>query len=149
MVVVIASDHGGVRLKRSLAATLEALGHVVNDLGADGSESVDYPDYARAVAEQVVAGSADRGILVCGTGIGMSIAANKVRGVRAAVVSDTFSARMAMEHNDARVLCLGERTLGASLADECVKAWLATEFGGGRHLRRVSKISAIEDGVSS
>jgi len=107
---------------------------------------VDYPDYALPVAERVAKGEFDRGILVCGTGIGMSIAANKVKGIRCAVVSDEFSARMSREHNDANVLALGERVVGPGLAREIVRVWLTTDFAGGRHGRRVAKIGAIEDG---
>ena len=113
-------------------------------MGTHDSASIDYPDYAEVVARRVAAGQAERGVLVCGTGIGMSIAANKVDGVRAAVVSETFSAQMAMEHNDARVLCLGERVTGPSLAETCVAAWLQASFAGGRHERRVGKITALE-----
>lgn len=144
MRLAIGSDHGGMGLKGFLIDRLTELGHEVSDLGTYDKVSTDYPDYAEKVAMAVVQGDADRGILVCGTGIGMSIAANKVAGIRAAVVSDPFSARMAAEHNDARVLCLGERVLGLSLAELCVTAWLDAEFEGGRHARRVGKISALE-----
>ncbi len=122
------------------------MGIAYEDVGCDCPESVDYPDYALPVAERVAKGEFDRGILVCGTGIGMSIAANKVKGVRCAVVSDEFSARMSREHNEANVLALGERVVGPGLAREIVRVWLTTDFAGGRHGRRVAKIGAIEDG---
>ena len=144
MRIASGSDHGGLNLKNHLAAWLRELGHQVDDVGTHDSASIDYPDYAEVVARRVAAGQAERGVLVCGTGIGMSIAANKVDGVRAAVVSETFSAQMAMEHNDARVLCLGERVTGPSLAETCVAAWLQASFAGGRHERRVGKITALE-----
>lgn len=140
MKLCIASDHGGLTLKAAIRAHLEAAGHDVLDLGAHDGTSVDYPDYAHALSLAVLAGTAERGILVCGTGQGMAIAANKHPGIRAAVVSDVFSARMATLHNNANVLCLGERILGHGLALELVNAWLSAEFEGGRHARRVSKI---------
>ena len=141
MHIVLGADHGGWELKNELRDRLAAEGHRVEDLGTNGPESVDYPDVAKLVAGRVAADHADRGILVCGTGQGMNMAANKVQGVRAAVVSDTFSARMASEHNDARVLCIGARVVGSELAWACVDAWLGAEFGGGRHQRRVDKIA--------
>lgn len=144
MKLALGSDHGGLTLKNHLAVRLREQGHDVQDVGTHDRDSTDYPDYAAQVASLVVEGTADRGILVCGTGIGMSIAANKVRGVRAAVVSEPFSARMAAEHNDARVLCLGERVIGPALAELCVDAWLDAGFEGGRHARRVGKIVALE-----
>lgn len=140
MRIALGNDHGGTELKAAIAAHLRELGHEVDDLGTNGSESVDYPDYAKLVAGRVVEGQADRGILVCGTGQGMAMAANKVAGVRAAVVSDVFSSRMASAHNDAKVLCLGQRVVGPGLALACVDAWLETAFEGGRHARRVGKI---------
>jgi len=143
MKLALGCDHGGVGLKERLAAGLLASGHDVVDLGTHDGSSVDYPDYAVRVAQMVVSGEADRGVLVCGTGQGMAMSANKVAGVRAAVVSDTFSASMAMAHNDARVLCLGARVVGPSLAEACLNAWLSTDFEGGRHARRVEKIEAI------
>jgi ribose 5-phosphate isomerase B len=146
MRLAVGCDHGGLRLKRAVVDHLRALGHEVDDVGTFSDASCDYPDLALQVATRVLDGRADRGVLVCGTGIGMSIAANKVRGVRAAVVSEPFSARMAAEHNDARVLCLGERTTGEGLALLCVEAWLGAAFAGGRHARRVEGISAIESG---
>jgi len=145
MKVVVGCDHGGLTLKEVVKSRLVELGHDVVDLGTHTSASTDYPNYARQVATQVADGLGDRGVLVCGTGQGMAMAANKVKGVRAAVVADVFSAQMAMEHNDARVLCLGERVVGSSLAIKCLESWLEAEFQGGRHSRRVGLISAIEE----
>lgn len=144
MNISIACDHGGLRLKANLIEHLGAAGHEVVDLGTHTEASCDYPEFAGAVARSVLEGRSERGILVCGTGIGMSIAANKVDGIRAAVVSEPFSARMAAEHNDAQVLCLGERTVGPGLAAQCVDAWLGASFAGGRHARRVAGITALE-----
>ncbi len=141
MRLVLASDHGGVDLKAHLARRLAEQGHSINDLGTHASESVDYPDFAHAVARAIADGSAERGILVCGTGQGMAMSANKVSGVRAGVVSDVFSARMIVEHNNAQIICLGARILGTSLADELVDAFLKAVFEGGRHQRRVEKIA--------
>lgn len=146
MRIAVGSDHAGRALKDELATHLRARGHEVDDLGAHDDTSVDYPDYAGRVARQVASGQADRGLLVCGTGQGMAMAANKVPGVRAAVVSDTFSARMAMAHNDARVLCLGQRVVGPGLAVELVDAWVGTDFEGGRHERRVRGIEGLCEG---
>jgi ribose 5-phosphate isomerase B len=119
---------------------LRELGHEVVDLGTKDATASDYPDFARHVAEIVARGEAERGLLCCGTGIGMSITANKVPGVRAAVVSDPYSARMSRAHNDANVLCLGERVVGSGIAKECLKTFLETAFEGGRHAKRVEKI---------
>ena len=140
MRIVLASDHGGVELKDHLAQRLVAQGHTVEDLGTDGTSSVDYPDFAQALAQNIAGGSAERGILVCGTGQGMAMSANKVSGIRAGVVSDVFSARMIVEHNNAQVICLGARILGLSLADALVDAFLEARFEGGRHERRVDKM---------
>lgn len=142
MKIAVGSDHAGLALKAAVTRHLREQGHEVEDLGTHGDDSVDYPDFARAVAERVAGGQADRGVLICGTGQGMAITANKVPGVRAAVVSDPFSARMAMAHNDARVLCLGQRVVGEGLALDLLDAWLAARFEGGRHGRRVGKIEA-------
>lgn len=142
MRIAIAADHGGVDMKDAIAAHLRGAGHDITDCGTHGTASVDYPDFAKTVAVKVVGGEADRGILVCGTGQGMCMAANKVPGVRAGVVADTFSARMIAEHNDARVLCLGARVVGPSLATAIVDSYLAAQFEGGRHARRVGKIEA-------
>ncbi len=145
MKLVIGSDHGGYALKEVVKAYLLEQGHEVCDRGTDNGEtSVDYPDYGRAVAEDVAAGKYDFGIVICGTGIGISIAANKVRGVRAALCTDPYMARMARAHNDANVLALGGRVIGPGLAADIVDAFLNGQFEGGRHTRRVSKIMAIE-----
>jgi ribose 5-phosphate isomerase B len=144
MRIAIASDHAGYELKQQIARYLLAQGHQVQDLGTHSPQSVDYPDYAVRVARAVVAGEAERGILICGTGIGMSIAANKVRGARAAVCTDCYMARMARQHNDARILCLGGRVLGLGSALDVVEVFLRTDFVGGRHAQRVDKIVALE-----
>ena len=146
MKIAIASDHGGIELKRCIREHLATEGHLVEDLGTHTGESVDYPDYAVRVATLVADGSVERGVLVCGTGQGMAITANKVAGIRAGVVSDAFSAKMIMEHNNARIICFGERVIGAGLALTCLDAWLGAEFRGGRHGRRVGKIDALERG---
>ena len=143
-VFFVGADHGGVELKGHLVEWLTTAGHEVEDLGTFATESVDYPDVAVAVSDRVVAHPGARGILVCGTGIGMSMAAGKVRGIRAAVATDPFMARMATEHNDANVLCLGERVVGIGLARAILDAWLDASFEGGRHARRVSKIMETE-----
>ncbi len=143
--VVVGCDHAAVDGKHAVVAALGDLDLAVEDLGTEGSESVDYPDYALRVAEAVAGGRARYGVLLCGTGIGMSIAANKVAGVRAALVHDIAGARMSRLHNDANVLVLGGRVLGEPLIKEIVKAWFETGFEGGRHARRVSKISEIEN----
>jgi len=140
MRLAIGSDHAGVQLKSLLASHLADRGHEVVDVGPADTASVDYPDYAHKVTDLLVAGEADRGVLICGTGQGMAMSANKVPGIRAAVVADTFSAAMAMQHNDARVLCIGERIVGPGLALALLDAWLAASFEGGRHARRVGKI---------
>ncbi len=145
MKIAIGSDHRGFALKEHLVAMLEGLGHEVVDLGCKGSESVDYPDYAFLVAEMVASGAAHRGILVCGSGIGMSIAANKVKGVRAALCRTVEDARMTRRHNDSNVLTLSERGLDDPKIDELVEVWLSTPFEGGRHLRRVEKIRQYEE----
>lgn len=140
MRVVLGADHGGVELKQAIGEHLRSHGHDVTDVGTHGTVSVDYPDIGRQVASAVSETMYDRGILVCGTGQGMAMTANKVSGVRAAVVSDAFSAEMAMAHNDARVLCLGQRVLGTGLALHLVDVWMASSFEGGRHSRRVGKM---------
>lgn len=139
--IAVAADHGGYDLKCALLPELQALGLRVLDLGTDGRESVDYPDFANAVARAVEEGSARWGLLVCGTGIGMSMAANRHPGVRAALVHDGLTARLARQHNDANVLVLGGRILGSELAKDCLKLFFATPFEGGRHSRRVAKFS--------
>jgi ribose 5-phosphate isomerase B len=139
--IAIGADHAGVDLKQRVRRLLVAAGHDVQDLGTDGPTSVDYPDFAHAVARAVHDGRAERGVLVCGTGIGMSIAANKVAGIRAAKCNDPFEARMARAHNDANVLCLGARVLDPTTADEIVAAFFGTDFEAGRHARRVDKLA--------
>lgn len=138
--IAIASDHAGFALKQQLVAALKEQDTVCEDLGCLSEASVDYPDFAHALSQAIVDGKFSRGILVCGTGIGMSISANRHRGVRAAVCSETFSARMARMHNDANVICLGARVVGAGLAQDIVETFLKTEFEGGRHSRRIDKI---------
>ena len=140
----LGADHAGVHLKEILKGWLEGHGHKVLDFGTHGDASVDYPDYASAVAEALLDGSAERGILVCGTGIGMAIAANKVPGVRAATCPDVLTARLAREHNDTNVLALGARIVGHQDAIEIVRVWLETAFAGERHVRRLAKLAAIE-----
>jgi len=142
--VIAGSDHAGLALRAEAVKAARAAGMDVEDLGPFSGESVDYPDYARAVAEAVAGGRAKLGLLVCGTGIGMSIAANKVKGIRAAHCTTEFEARMARAHNDANVLCLGERVLGLGLGAAVVKAFLETPFEGGRHARRVEKMKDLE-----
>lgn len=144
MRIAIGADQGGYELKQPIAEFLIAEGHEVSDLGIYRLESVDYPDIAALVARAVAAGEAERGIIICGTGIGVSLAANKVRGIRAALCTDCYMARMAREHNDAQVLCLGGRVLGVGLALDIVRVFFASTFLGGRHARRVDKISALE-----
>lgn len=142
--IAIASDHAGREIKDEIKSFLEESGIEVIDMGVNSDDSVDYPDYGIPVAERVSRGEVPRGILVCGTGIGMSILANKYRGVRAALVSDVYTARMAKEHNDANILVIGGRIVGKGLARELVRTWLETRFEGGRHQRRLDKIAEIE-----
>jgi ribose 5-phosphate isomerase B len=142
--VIAGSDHAGLALRAEAVKIAREQGFEVEDLGPFSGESVDYPDYARKVADAVASGRARFGVLVCGTGIGMSIAANKVKGVRAAVCTSEFEARMARAHNDANVLCIGERVLGGGLGAAVVTAFLTAPFEGGRHERRVEKIRALE-----
>jgi ribose 5-phosphate isomerase B len=143
--IAICSDHGGYALKKALMSHLSERGLEYKDFGAYSEASCDYPVYAKAVAHAVADGECECGILICGTGIGMSMAANKVKGIRAALCGDVCSAAMSREHNNANVICLGERVLGAGLAARILDAWLDTEFAGGRHERRVNKIMAIEE----
>ena len=138
--VVIAADHGGVALKALLKPELQAMGYEVMDLGTNGPEPVDYPDYANAVADAILAGKAERGVLVCGSGIGVSIAANRHPGIRAALVHDGVTARLSRQHNDANVLVLGERVTGVEVAKDCLRIFMTTPFEGGRHARRVAKL---------
>lgn len=139
--VALAADHAGFALKEELRAELDRAGVEYIDLGTDNADSVDYPDFGRAVADAVAEGRADSGVIVCGTGIGISIAANRVAGVRAAVCHDATTARLAREHNDANVLALGARIVGGEVAKDCLHAFLSTPFDGGeRHQRRVEKL---------
>jgi ribose 5-phosphate isomerase B len=144
MNVVIASDHGGFQLKQFVVAHLQKKGFNVADLGPNNTDSCDYPDYAEKVCAKIQAGEADWGVLVCGTGIGMSITANKFNGIRAAVISDCFCAAATKEHNNSNVLCLGERVIGIGLAQKILDTWCAASFEGGRHQRRLDKLHKME-----
>jgi ribose 5-phosphate isomerase B len=138
--IAIASDHAGLVLKAEICRLLQSLGIEVEDLGPQDAKSVDYPDYAHLLAQAVSDGRIERGILICGSGIGMSMAANRHPGVRAALCHDAYTAEMARRHNDANVLCIGERTTGPGVAEQIVRVFVETEFEGGRHQRRVAKI---------
>lgn len=146
MKIVIASDHRGFGAKKQIKSLLEHLGHKCSDIGADNNDPVDYPDMAYIAAQSVSNGEFERAILVCGTGIGMSITANKIKGIRAALCHDELTARISRLHNDANILCISGDLIDEVLLRKMVEVWLATEFNGGRHERRVKKISAIEDG---
>jgi ribose 5-phosphate isomerase B len=139
--IAIAADHGGYDLKSVLAPELRALGFDVLDLGTFGSDSVDYPNFAASLAQAIADGRAGRGVLICGTGIGMSIAANRHRHLRCALVHDVTTARLARQHNDANVLALGGRTMGIEVAKDCLKVFFTTAFDGGRHARRIALMS--------
>lgn len=144
MMIAIGCDHAGFELKEKVKTLLGELGHEINDVGCHSAEhSVDYPDLAGEVANSVTNGQCDRGILICGTGIGMTMVANKFRGARAALCHDVYSAEMSRAHNDANVLCMGGRVIGPALADQIVKRWLATPFEGGRHANRVKKVDEL------
>lgn len=145
MLVAIGSDHGGFLLKENLKEFFEEQGVKFQDFGVFSKEASDYPDIAFQVAQAVAAGEYDKGVLICGTGIGVSIVANKVVGIRAALCHDVFSARMTRKHNDANILAMGERVIGFGLAREIAGTWLATDFEGGRHVRRIEKIRSIEE----
>lgn len=145
MKVAIASDHGGTHLREEIKSLLTEMNIAFEDFGCDCEGSVDYPDYALPVAEKVAAGEFDRGILICGTGIGMSIAANKVKGIRCALVHDVFTAKVTRQHNDTNVLAMGERVIGPGLAREIAAEWLTGEFDGGRHATRIGKIAQYEE----
>ena len=145
MRIAIGADHRGKPLKERLKALLREEGHEVTDVGTDGCDSVDYPDYALPVARGVASGEYERGILICGSGIGMSIAANKVRGIRAALCLSPKAAELSRKHNNANVLCLGAEFLTPEQAEEITKVWLRTEFEGGRHARRLNKIAEAEN----
>ena len=145
MRIAIAADHAGYELKEHVAKVAAGAGHAVTDLGTHSTDPVDYPDYAAAVAKAVATGRAERGIVVCGSGAGAAIAANKVKGIRAAVAHDTYTAHQCVEHDDVNVLALGSRVIGTSLADEVVLAFLGARFSGAdRHTRRIAKIAALE-----
>ncbi|MBO5373813.1 MAG: ribose 5-phosphate isomerase B [Lachnospiraceae bacterium] len=145
MKIAIGNDHAAVELKKVIAAYVEELGHEVENYGTDTNESCNYPEYGEKVARAVVEGKADCGILICGTGVGISIAANKVKGIRAAVCSDTATARLVKQHNNANILAFGERIVGVELAKDMVKAYLEAEFMGGRHADRIQMIADIEN----
>ena len=144
MKVAVGNDHHGVELKKMLIASLEAAGHIVVNAGTDAADAVDYPDFAGQVANQVSQGQVDRGVLICGSGTGMAIAANKVQGVRAAVCRDQQTAELSRQHNDTNVICLSGQFVDAQTNVDIVTTWLATGFDGGRHLRRVNKIGQLE-----
>jgi ribose 5-phosphate isomerase B len=145
MRIALGADHAGYELKNRIKRHLEQMGHDVRDEGTNSGESVDYPDFARAVAQDVAAHAVERGILVCGSGIGMAISANKVHGIRAANISSAYEAQMSREHNDLNVLALGARILDEPSALSIVDMWLSTEFAGDRHTRRLQKIAALEE----
>lgn len=147
MMLAIGSDHGGLELKEAVKKVLASRGIHVNDFGTGNSDSVDYPDFAEKVAGAVSSGSDELGILVCGTGIGMSIVANKFPGVRAALATDEFMAQMAKEHNNANILVLGGRVLDEEMAIKMVNVWLDSDYEGGRHQRRLDKIAKVESAV--
>lgn len=142
--LAIASDHAGRELKEDLKEYLKSIGVEFVDMGVDSDKSVDYPDYGSPLAEKVSKGEIPKGVLLCGTGIGMSILANKFKNVRAALVNDVYTARMAKEHNDANILVIGGRVVGKGLAREIIKTWIDAKFEGGRHQRRLDKIAEVE-----
>ncbi len=145
MRIAVGSDHGGFDLKQEIIRYLKESGHTYRDFGAYSTDPVDYPDFAKAVGQAVAEGHFKRGILICGTGIGASISANKIKGLRAALCHDNYTARMSREHNDANVLCLGGRVTGAGVALDIIETWLKTDFSGAdRHRRRVDKVMALE-----
>lgn len=144
MKIILGADHGGYELKNSISEWLKTQGHEIKDIGAFSSESVDYPDYSKIVGEEVVKGNFDRGVLVCGSGVGISIAANKVKGVRAVLCHDVVIARLSREHNDTNIIAMGGRFIAKELAYEILNVWINTEFSGGRHSKRIEKISLLE-----
>ncbi len=144
MKIAIGSDHVGIELKPQIISYLEELGHEVKDFGTYSSERTDYPVYGKKVAEEVANKNFDRGILICGTGVGISITANKIKGIRAVVCSEPYSAKLSKEHNDTNILAFGSRVVGSELAKLIVKEWLESEFEGGRHLGRVQMIGEME-----
>ncbi len=135
--IIIGCDHGGLNLKNKVVEHLKEIGYEVEDVGTYTSDSVDYPIYAKKVAHAVADGKYEKGIIICGTGIGVSIVANKVKGIRASLCGDTFSAKATRQHNNSNILCMGERVIGAGLALDIVDIWLTTEYEGGRHQRRI------------
>jgi ribose 5-phosphate isomerase B len=145
MLIAIASDHAGIRLKKIIKELLDKMSMKYEDYGTDSADSVDYPDFAEKISREVLSGNVERGILICGTGIGMSISANKFPGIRAALCNDLFTAKMSRMHNDANVLVIGGRIVGDDLAKEIVRVWFDTQFEGGRHLCRLEKIKNIEE----
>lgn len=145
MKIGIGCDHAGVKFKEQIKEFVKSMGIEVEDFGAYTTDRVDYPDIAKEVCKGVTSGNCDKGILICGTGIGMSMAANKIKGIRAALCSDTYSARMTREHNDANVMAMGARVIGIDLACDIVKAFLTAEYAGGRHETRVAKMMAFEE----
>ena len=145
MKITIGSDHGAGELKEAVKKVLAEFDAEVTDVGTFGTERVDYPDIAEKVCADVASGKSERGIVLCGTGIGISIAANKIKGIRCALCGDVYSAKMSREHNNANVLAMGGRVLGFGLAGEIVRAWMTTDFAGGRHERRINKITALEN----
>ncbi len=146
MKIAIAADHGGYAYKQALIPFIEELGHQVVDMGCNGPDSVDYPDYGLPCAKAVAAGEADFGVVICGTGVGISITCNKVRGIRCALCGDPLTARLTREHNNANMLAMGGRIIGMELAREIVRVFLSTDFLGGRHQKRIDKISHYEEG---
>lgn len=144
MKIAMACDHGGLRLKNVLKEYLLVNGYEVEDFGTNSEDSCDYPDYAGKAAKAVASGACDKGVVVCGTGIGVSITANKVNGIRCALCHDVFSAKATRAHNDSNMIAMGQRVIGEGLALEILKAWLSTEFEGGRHIQRIEKMMAYE-----
>lgn len=145
MKVIITADHAGMTIRNEIKALLEEMKIEYEDAGCSCETSVDYPDYALPAAERIANGEFDRGIFICGTGIGMSIAANKVKGIRCALTHDVYSAKLTRQHNDSNAIALGERVIGPGLAREIAEIWLETEFDGGRHANRIGKITTYED----
>ena len=145
MKIAIACDHGGFKLKQAVIQELKRLGHEVEDFGTYNEESCDYPDYASKAAKAVASGECEKGVVICGTGIGVSITANKVKGIRCALCHDVYSAKKTRQHNDANMLAMGARVIGEGLALEIVDAFFTSEFEGGRHIRRIEKMMALEN----
>lgn len=145
MLIAIGSDHAGLEMKTEIIAVLKELGHEYTDFGTDTPQSVDYPDFGEKVCDAISTGKAERGILICGTGIGMSIVANKFPNIRASLCNELFSAKMSRLHNNANILVLGGRIIGKDLAKEIVRTWMTTPFEGGRHINRLKKITLIEE----